>query len=65
MQCSCGGQTEEREQVKKKEVVARYVRCEGCGRVHVYWRRDAVGNNRANHEDRGSAESLSTPPHAV
>ena len=52
MQCSCGGQTEEREKVKKKEVVTKYVRCEACGRVHVYWRKDAVDDNRAfmNHE---------------
>ena len=52
MQCSCGGQTEERQEVKKKEVVTKYVRCEACGRVHVYWRKDAVDDNRAfmNHE---------------
>jgi uncharacterized Zn finger protein len=47
MQCSCGGQTEEREQVRKKEVVTKYVRCEACGRVHAYWRKDAVDDNRA------------------
>ena len=47
MQCSCGGQTEEREKVKKKEVVTKYVRCEACGRVHVYWRKDAVDDIRA------------------
>ena len=43
MQCSCGGQTEDREQVKKKEVVTRYVRCEGCGRIYVYWRKAEDG----------------------
>lgn len=54
MQCSCGGQTEERQEVKKKEVVTKYVRCEACGRVHVYWRKDAVDDNRAIHEEGGA-----------
>ena len=27
----------------KKEVVTRYVRCEGCGRIYVYWRKAEDG----------------------
>jgi uncharacterized Zn finger protein len=56
MQCSCGGQTEEREQVRKKEVVTKYVRCEACGRVHAYWRKDAVDDNRAFMKMKGERE---------
>ena len=56
MQCSCGGQTGERQEVKKKEVVTKYVRCEACGRVHVYWRKDAVDDNRAFMKMKGERE---------
>ena len=56
MQCSCGGQTEERQEVKKKEVVTKYVRCEACGRVHVYWWKDAVDDNRAFMKMKGERE---------
>jgi uncharacterized Zn finger protein len=56
MQCSCGGQTEERQEVKKKEVVTKYVRCEACGRVHAYWRKDAVDDNRAFMKMKGERE---------
>jgi uncharacterized Zn finger protein len=55
MQCSCGGQTEERKKVKKKEVVVKYERCEACGRVHIFWRKDAVDDLPANHEKIGGA----------
>lgn len=56
MQCSCGGQTEERQEIKKKEVVTKYVRCEACGRVHAYWRKDAVDDNRAFMKMKGERE---------
>ena len=44
------------EEVKKKEVVTKYVRCEACGRVHVYWRKDAVDDNRAFMKMKGERE---------
>jgi len=37
MQCSCGGATKPRTEVKGGEVVTQYERCEACGRVCITW----------------------------
>ena len=39
MQCNCGGHTEDKKEVKGKEVITKYLRCVACGRVHIYWRK--------------------------
>lgn len=54
MQCSCGGITIDREQVKKKKVVCRYDKCLACGRVHVWWREGEVDDTMPNHEMTGA-----------
>jgi hypothetical protein len=54
MQCSCGGITVDREQVKKKKVVCRYAECRACGRVHVWWREGEVDDTMPNHEMIGA-----------
>ena len=38
MQCSCGGATKPRTEVKGGEVVTQYERWEACGRVCITWR---------------------------
>jgi hypothetical protein len=32
MECNCGGETSERQIVRKKKVVCEYQRCRSCGR---------------------------------
>jgi hypothetical protein len=32
MECNCGGETQERQIVKNKEIVCQYQRCKSCGR---------------------------------
>lgn len=37
MQCSCGGATKTRTEVKGGEVITEYERCIACGRVCITW----------------------------
>ena len=40
MQCSCGGSTEDEHKViRGKEVVTKYLKCEGCGRIVITWKK--------------------------
>lgn len=37
MQCSCGGETEDRQSVKDGKVIIKYKVCKSCGRVNIYF----------------------------
>ena len=59
MQCSCGGETKDREVAEDKVPVAKYARCSSCGRIHWWWDNRTADMKQTSEKDQEADDRIS------